>query len=264
MAQAFPFRIGVFQSALGDAASQALLAALDQALAEAAREQAALLVCPELLLGGYRAGKRYVEIAEARDGPFARAAAALAARHGVALAYGFPEAADGVVYNSALVLGADGARVAHHRKQRLPGDYEKQWFTPAHGLTLFSLGGFRVGLIICYEMEFPEVVRACARNGAELVIVPTALSAEWPVVARHVVPARAFENGAFLAYANHAGVDQGYHFLGESCIVGPQGQELARAGAQSAVITATLDYALVGKARARIPFLDDSEGLASF
>jgi predicted amidohydrolase len=65
-------------------------------------------------------------------------------------------------------------------------------------------------------MEFPEIARACALQGADLIIVPTALAAEWEVVARAVVPARAFENGLFVAYANHAGEDQGYRYLGRA------------------------------------------------
>jgi predicted amidohydrolase len=81
------------------------------------------------------------------------------------------------------------------------------------------------------------------------------------LVARAVIPTRAFENGIFIAYANHAGSDQGYDYLGESCIIGPSGEELARAGTQAQVISASLDAGEIEKARNRIPFLADSRGL---
>ncbi len=256
-----PLHVSVFQSACADAAPAELIAALDAALDDPAARGTDLLLAPELFLGGYRAGPRIAAIAESRDGPFARAVAGIARKRGVAIAYGYPERDGAAIYNAAAVIGADGGLIAHHRKMRLPGAYEKQWFETGTALTLFMLNGWRVAPIVCYEVEFPEVVRAAARHGADLVLVPTALSSEWPQVARAVVPTRAFENGLFLAYANHAGVDQGYEFLGESCIAGPDGHDLARAAAFPCVIGATLDPSAIARARARIPFLSDSMGL---
>jgi predicted amidohydrolase len=258
--------VSVFQSACGGAAPPRLLEALDAALTRAAGQGSQLLVCPELFLGGYRAGADHGRIAEEDSAGFAIRVARLARQSGVAVVYGYPEASREGCYNSAQAILPGGVVAARHRKTRLPGAYEKQWFVAAEvkgGLTLFEVGGWRIALVICYEVEFPETVRAAARHGADLVVVPTALSSEWPVVARAVVPARAFENGVFLAYANHAGEDRGYRFLGESCIIGPQGQELARAGAEATVISAGLDPHLLEEARRRIPFVADSRGLDS-
>ena len=117
------------------------------------------------------------------------------------MAYGYPERSGGRPYNSAVVVGRDGKVIANHRKRRLPNAYEKQWFQTGSGMTFFMLDGWKVALVICYEVEFPETVRAAALQGAQLVIVSTALSNAWPVVARAVFPARAFENGVFLSYA---------------------------------------------------------------
>jgi len=111
-------------------------------------------------------------------------------------------------------------------------------------------------------VEFPETVRSAALAGAHLVIAPTALSDRWPVVARQVIPTRAFENGLFVAYANHAGAHGDVSYLGESCIVGPDGRDLARAGAAPSVIAAALDPAAITAAREAIPFLTDCAGLA--
>ena len=86
----------------------------------------------------------------------------------------------------------------------------------------------RIALLICYEIEFPEAARNAALNGADLILAPTALGAQWGVVAHKLVPTRAFENGIFIAYANHAGREGEIEYLGESCIVDPMGNDLAR------------------------------------
>jgi predicted amidohydrolase len=261
MASLAPLKVAVFQSACADAPVDALIAALQAALADPAARGCDLLACPELFLGGYRAGPRHAAFAETPDGPFAQVVAALARRHGCAISYGYPERGQGLIYNSAVAIGADGALLANRRKCRLPNDYEKQWFATGAGLTLFTYKNWRIALLICYEAEFPELVRAAALAGADLVIVPTALSAEWTIVARAMIPTRAFENGFFLAYANHAGSDHAYPYLGESCIVSPDGRDLARAGASAQVISATLEATAIGRARERIPYLSDSKAL---
>jgi len=122
---------------------------------------------------------------------------------------------------------------------------------------VFDVAGFRCGILICYDAEFPEAVRALAQAGAELVIAPTALTKQWGVVAERVMPARAFENGVWLIYANHAGEENGTHYLGHSCIISPDGKDAARAGTGEQVITAKLDVESVAAAQKRIPYLKD-------
>jgi hypothetical protein len=94
----------------------------------------------------------------------------------------------------------------------------------------FDAGGLRVGVAICYDVEFPELIRAYARDGVQLVVVPTALMAPHDRVARLVVPVRALENQIFLGYANRCGQEPGLDFVGLSRICGPRGQILAEAG----------------------------------
>jgi predicted amidohydrolase len=92
--------------------------------------------------------------------------------------------------------------------------------------------------------------------GADLIVAPTALRAEWSFVARQLIPARAFENGAFLAYANYCGEENGFVYLGESCIIGPDGREIARAGADETLLAAVLKREEVARARERLPYLE--------
>ena len=117
--------------------------------------------------------------------------------------------------------------------------------------------GWQVGLLICYESEFPEAMRQCALDGADLVLVPTALGIDWPIVSRCVIPSRAFENNVFLAYANYMGRDASNNYLGDSVIVAPTGQDLARADEKNCWIEAQLDRQLIGRSRARLNYLKD-------
>jgi 5-aminopentanamidase len=218
-----------------------------------------LIVCPELFTSGYgdaelvKAGTHV-----ARSETFA-AAAELAGKHSVSIAYGYPEQGeDGQRYNSVLCISTDGTLLANHRKRALPTPYEKDLFVTGSEPCVFTLaGGRRAALLICYEVEFPEAVRAAAVAGAEVVIVPTALGSAWGVVARQVVPTRAFENGVFLMYANYAGEEGDTTYLGESVIVSPMGVDLARAGSDETLIAAELDFGEIGPARKRLPYLQN-------
>jgi predicted amidohydrolase len=90
-----------------------------------------------------------------------------------------------------------------------------------------------------------------------LLIVPTALNVSWPVVADKVMPARAFENGVWLAYVNHAGCENGISYYGHSCILTPTGQDAARAGGSEEILTAQIDAGAVNAAQKRLPYLTD-------
>lgn len=224
----------------------------------AAREaEADLLLCPELFLSGYAAEEDVRRHAEPADGPFAAAVARIAQTTATAIVYGYPERAQERLYNAAQCIDATGRRLANHHKLVLPPGYESDCFTPGNGVSVFELNGVKLALLICYDAEFPETVRACAEAGAEMLLVPTALGAQWSVVARQVIPARAFENGVYLLYANHAGAEGDLHYLGESCIVAPDGSDRARSGRAEEVIAAELDLSLVSAAQARLPYHRD-------
>ena len=247
-------RAAIYQSAL---AGLTPAERIDRLAAAIGGADADLILAPELFLSGYAVGDALRKNAEPADGPSASRIANLARSHRKAVVYGFPEREGTEVYNAALVIGPDGAALAHHRKLAIPPGFELDYFTPGSGLTLFAFGGLKFGLLICYDSEFPEAVRATAEAGAEAILVPTALGAQWSVVAEKVIPARAFENGIYMLYANHAGREGDVTFLGSSCIVGPDGRDLARAGAEEAIIASDLDGAAVERAQNRLPYFRD-------
>ncbi len=230
---------------------------LEKLAAALAGKDLDLIVCPELFLSGYNVGDALPELALAADSHLLEQVAKIAHTHETAIVYGYPERDGNSIYNVAACVSAQGCVIAKHRKLILPPGFETEAFNVGSGFTLFDLAGFRCGILICFDAEFPEAVRALAQSGAELVIVPTALTKEWGVVAEKLIPARAFENGVWLIYANHAGSENGTHYLGHSCIVAPNGKDAARAGAGEQLISAGLDVESVAAAQKRIPYLKD-------
>jgi predicted amidohydrolase len=220
------------QAKAGDTAAN--LARIERAAEDAAAQGAHLLVAPELAVTGYGAGVAMTTLAEPADGPIAQRLAALSQRLGIALAVGFAERDGGSVWNSALYIDGDRPPIVY-RKAHLYGPYERGLFTPAPPTaTLIEHRGISIGMLICYDVEFPETVRRLAQAGASLVIVPTALpvSDHSELIARKMIPVRAFENQVFVAYVNHSGADPLFSFAGLSVIAAPDGSLLAEAGVE--------------------------------
>ncbi len=254
-------RLAVFQYSARDETPDQRLRRLDDILRCAKDAPFDLVVCPELFLSGYNVGTKLSQLSQPQQGSFARDAAEIARHHRTALIYGYPETADGRRFNSAIAIDNSGRQMAHHRKLRIPNGFERDWFAAGDKHTMLEIAGFRIALLICYDVEFPETARACALAGAEVIVVPTALRAQWGFVARQLVPVRAFENGVYLAYANYCGEENGFSYLGESCIIGPDGREISRAGADETLLTAVLKREEVALARARLPYLEHRDDL---
>ncbi|HEX6093222.1 MAG TPA: carbon-nitrogen hydrolase family protein [Dongiaceae bacterium] len=254
-------KLAVFQYSARDETPVQRLQRLDDILRGAKDAPFDLVVCPELFLSGYNVGRKLSDLSQTHQGSFAASAAGIARNHRTALVYGYPETADGHLYNSAIAIDSSGRQLANHRKLRIPNGFERDWFASGGNYTMLEIAGFSIALLICYEVEFPEAVRACASAGADLILAPTALRAEWSFVARQLIPTRAFENGAFLAYANYCGEENGFVYLGESCIIGPDGREIARAGADETLLAAVLKREEVARARERLPYLEHRDDL---
>ncbi|NEA48227.1 carbon-nitrogen hydrolase family protein [Streptomyces sp. SID10815] len=234
------------------------LKVLDAAAARAAAAGAALLLAPEMFLTGYAIGDAIARLAEPADGEGADAVAELATRHGLAVAYGYPEREGESVFNSAQLISADGDRLANHRKTHLFGGFERDHFTPGERpVVQAELNGLTVGLLICYDVEFPENVRGHALAGTDLLLVPTALMHPYQFVAESLVPVRAFENQMYVAYANRAGREGEFEFTGLSALAGPDGVARARAGRAEELILADADPALLAASRESNPYLAD-------
>ena len=254
-------RTGIFQCAGGALSITERLARLHDAIAgkqSNPESRLELVVCPELFASGYNVGDSLLDLASPAHGDIFEQFAALAKMLDVAIVYGYPEQGDGCIYNSAAFVSARGELLANHRKQlNSPGSFEEKYFTPGDRFTMLNFAGVAIAIMICYEVEFPESVRMAAARGAELVFVPTALFDQWGVFVVRVVPTRAFENGIWLAYANHAGHENGLDYLGSSKIVAPDGHIEANAGPHEELIVAMIDRQRVQAAQKRLPYLRD-------
>ncbi|WP_411148956.1 carbon-nitrogen hydrolase family protein [Streptomyces sp. A30] len=251
-------RTALLQSSGRPGSSVENLKVLDEAAGRAAAAGAGLLVAPELFLTGYAIGEDIARLAEPADGESADAIAETACRHGLAIAYGYPERAGDAVYNSAQLISAEGTRLADYRKTHLFGCFERDHFTPGdRAVVQAELDGLRVGLMICYDVEFPENVRAHALAGTDLLLVPTAQMHPFQFVAESVIPVRAFENQMYVAYVNRVGQEGEFDFVGLSTLAGPDGVARTRAGRGAELLLADVDAAFLAASREANPYLKD-------
>jgi 5-aminopentanamidase len=236
------------------------LAALDGTAQATAVGGASLLLCPECWLCGYNIGAQMQRLAEPREGASAQRIGEIARRHRIAIAYGYAERdpGSGSVYNAVQVLGPDGEPLGHYRKTHLFGPLERAAFQPGDRFEPpFTYRGFKIGLLICYDIEYPEAVRSLALLGAQLILVPTALSDEYSAVPDFIVPARAVENQVYVAYCNRAGVENGMRFLGGSCLAGVDGRALAAAGSGDALLVSEISEPLRASLAGVYPYPGD-------
>lgn len=255
--EAFKIRIAAYQGwgVHGDAARA--LAVMDRVAYRASRGGARLVVFPELFVSGYDIGEDAARYAERADGPAAAEVARIAAGARISVMYGYPERAGDRIYNSAQLIDPAGRSVANYRKTHLYGAWERRVFAPGDALVTAEIDGWRLGILICYDVEFPEAVRALALAGVDLVVVPTALIRPFDGVARTLVPARALENQIYIAYAGLCGAEGDTGYCGLSCIVGPDGMDVARAGRRPKLLLAELDTAVIRASRRLNPYLID-------
>lgn len=208
------------------------IARIASAATDAAAGGAKLLIVPELAVTGYGAGQAaFRTLASPATGEVADRLGAIARDNGIAIVAGFAEQEGTQTYNSALFTDGIGTN-AVYRKSHLYGDYERNAFRAGvPDSVMVELGGIRLGMLICYDVEFPENVRRLALAGADLVVVPTALpkGSSGTFVANHMIQVRAFENQVFVAYINHCGADDHFTYAGLSRIAAPDGTLLAEA-----------------------------------
>ncbi len=183
-----------------------------------------LIVFPELCTTGYECGVRFTELAERIPGHTVNLMAQRASDFGVHIAFGMvaKEKVESIVYNTGILLGPNGELLGQYRKLHPRGE-ERLAFRPGYRLPVVETGFGNVGLVLGWDLAFPEVARSLVLDGAELLLVMANWEKpnqeEW----KTYIFARAFENTAFVAAANRIGEEYTYAFFGETVIVGPRG-----------------------------------------
>lgn len=212
-------KIGVWQDETPQGGIAAALALIKSALVEAREDGVGILVFPECLLTGYFHPLAEVQTAADQvDQTVLNALQALADQSGIAFVIGSYEAVEEGVANTAFVFRPSEAAPLTYRKRALFGDWERAVFTRGSKPLVFDYEDTRFAVLICFDVEFPELVREAFRHGADAILVPTALMAPEDYVADYLVPARALENNRTIAYANRIGQEAHLTFIGKSQI----------------------------------------------
>lgn len=231
------------------------------------RERADLVVFPELFLSGYAVRDGFATLAQDLDGPLVRELQAAVRETGKTLVVGLPTKAParGLVRNTLLLLAPDGS-VGRYDKVYLPTFSlfeEDHFFQEGRALPVFdvTLGGERVklGLCICYDLFFPEVTKALAMKGADVIVCASASPTPSRAHFEAVFPARALETTAHLLYTNLAGAQDAALFWGGAQAWSPRGTLLGKGPYdEEATLRVRVDMADVAEARRRRPVLRDT------
>lgn len=232
---------------------------LEQQLESIRENEVDLFILPELFLSGYNIGTKLIEKSIAKTDVVFEKIALLAKKSKTAIHFSYPEKESSSLYNSSGCISKTGEILGTYRKLLLAPGFERDIFKMGSNYDIFKIDSFRIGTLICYDAEFPENFRKL--ETVDLVVIPTALSTQWAIVANKVIPTRAFENGVFICYANHSGIENGKKYYGGSCIVAPDGNELARANKGEQLISAVLDKKMIKEARKKLPYHVDRSRL---
>lgn len=256
-------RITLAQISCGQGEKAENLKKIEEAVVKAQKLSSDLVIFPELSLTGYVVRDQIYELAEKIPGPSTSVIERLARRTRTHIVFGMPELSEktwATIYNSAVMIGPNGF-IGKYRKMYLPTHSvfeEKRYFRPGYQVATFGTELGKVGLIICYDIFFPEVSRLARLEGAQLIICISASPGIRRTFFETLVTARAIENTVFLAYVNLAGMEDGLQFWGGSRLIGPQGSVIAKAKYnEEDLVTCDIDYADIKPVETFVPTLKD-------
>lgn len=225
------------------------------------------IIClPELFTTGYNLSREeFLRLSHPIPGPTSDKICMLAQEVGAYVYAGLPEKDEDTssIFDSSVLISPAGKLVAKYRKIHLAGDYEKEIFSPGNKVVIASTGIGRLGLMICYDIVFPELSRSLTLLGSDILLHCSAwysIPREMDWGARHyktLINARAMENTVFIVSSNRTGVDGSFSFVGHSCIASPWGDILAEKEAGEGLVSAVINLDLLKKCRNIHPCLQE-------
>jgi predicted amidohydrolase len=237
---------------------------MEKTIKEAKRKGANLIIFPELALTGYVIRDLVYELAEpVPTGPSVREITKTAKRQNVHVIFGMIEnsvKAASVLHNTAVLVGPRGF-VGKYQKMHLPTHSvfeEKRYFRPGYQTPVFETDIGKIGLIICYDLFFPEITRVMRLKGAQLITCISASPSTRRGFFEILTAARALENTVFLAYTNLVGIEDGLQFWGGSRLIAPNGSIMTQAKYDEEDLTmAKINYSEMKHVEAFVPALRD-------
>jgi len=226
-------------------------------------EEADMYVFGEMSLTGYTCKDEFRELAEGEDGPSIKEVKKIASDRNCHVVFGMPlKEREGLIYNAAVMVHPDG-KTSIYRKSFLAnfGPFEEKfYFTPGDALPVFETTYGKIGMCICYDVFFPELVKALVLKGADMIVCISASPTTTQEFFEKVLPARATEDTVFVAYSNLVGTQENLVFWGGGQIYGPKGNLIARANyLKEGTVMADVDFGDIEGARASRPTLRDTK-----
>jgi predicted amidohydrolase len=232
-------------------------------IARKAAKKSDLLIFPEMSLTGYTLRDSMYEMAEEIPGPSTDKIGAISKEHGIHIIYGLPERSDKgntILHNTAVLTGPKGY-IGKYQKAYLPTHSvfeEKRYFRPGYETPVFKTELGLLGMVICYDIFFPEVMRSLRLQGAKLIVCISASPTARRRFFETLTQARAIENTCFVAYVNLVGIEDGLQFWGGSHLVAPNGQIITQAKYDEEDLKfGTVDYSSITSVEAFVPTLRD-------
>ena len=212
-------------------------------LLDEAAHTADLVLLPETSFTGYWLGKDMAQFAEPVPGPMTALVSQIAVTRNVVTCFSLAERDGDKMYNTAVLIGADGSLIGKHRKVHLFRADEEAGFTPGNDLEVFDTHLGKVGILVCYDAHHIESVRVLDLQGAEIVLIPSvglvcppetleSTIHSWETVLR----ANAKYGRCHVVWANKTGRDGDLTAIGNSMILDPKGHVLARGGMEEEVV----------------------------
>ena len=258
-----PMKIALIQFEVAIFEVEANTAHACDLIAEAAGNGADLVVLPELFSTGYNldiVGPRILDLAERVDGPTVAALRAAARENNVYVIAGLAlvkEQLPAVAFNSSVFIDCTGELMGTFDKAHLWA-LERFYFRSGNELPVFDTEFGKVGVMICYDMGFPEVARILALKGAELIVCPSAWCEEDHDVWNYNTQCRALENTVFLAAVNRHGRENDLYMGGHTRVCNPRGAVIAELAEEAeGILYAELDFEQLKTFRTASPYRRD-------
>lgn len=232
MKETFKVALSQFPCNIGD--KQHNINKMTKQAKRARKQRADIIIFPEMSLTGYTTRDLTYDLAEEIPGPSTEKIAKIAQQANLYIVHGMPESStkgEAVLFNTAVLTGPEGY-IGKYRKMHLPTHSvfeEKRYFRPGYQTSTFETNIGRLGIIICYDIFFPETTRALRLQGAKFIICISASPAVRRKFFETLTIARAIENTCFLAYVNLVGIENGLQFWGGSRLIGPSGTVITQA-----------------------------------
>jgi predicted amidohydrolase len=229
---------------------------INDTIKQASEKGADYILFPELFTTGYIVDGKIKNLADPIHGDNLKQVQASAKNHNIGVILGFPEYEAGNIYNSAVFINKTGEIIKTYRKIHLY-DEEKNVFTPGEESPIIDLPEGKVGIMITYDMEFPELARVLALKGAQMIFILCANMIPYQLHQHVYLRARALENHIFIAATNKVGLENENVFFGESEIIHPTGTTLYKSGNNEDIAVIQIDLSDSKKAQGLLNYLNN-------